>query len=77
MTSTYNGLPPDNVESFADWLPTDGTSVALKIVAFSVFGAGSRRWTRRTSIDDRLRALDEQCFADVGEGDMDGGQIEV
>ena len=44
MTSTYNGLPPDNVESFADWLPTDGTSGALKIVAFSVFGAGSRRW---------------------------------
>ena len=32
---------------------------------------------RRTSIDERLRALDEQCFADVGEGDMDGGQIEV
>ena len=32
---------------------------------------------RRTSIDDRLRALDEQCFADVCEGDMDGGQIEV
>ena len=32
---------------------------------------------RRTSIDERLRALGEQCFADVGEGDMDGGQIEV
>ena len=32
---------------------------------------------RRTSIDERLRALGEQCFADVGERDMDGGQIEV
>ena len=26
---------------------------------------------------DGLRALGKQCFADVGEGDMDGGQIEV
>jgi len=82
VTSTYNGLPPDNAKSFADWLPTDGAAAALKNVAFSVFGAGNRQWAATyqrfgRSIDERLRALGAQCLADMGEGDMDGGQIEV
>ena len=41
VTSTHNGLPQDNTKVFLDWLPTNGASIALKNVAFIVFGAGS------------------------------------
>jgi len=82
VTSTYNGLPPENAKTFADWLSTDDAATALKDVAFSVFGAGNRQWAATyqrfgRSIDDRLKDFGAQCLADMGEGDMDGGQIEV
>ena len=68
VTSTYKGLPPTNAKPFADWLPADAASAALKHVAFSVLGG---------SIDERLRALGAQCVAVVGNGDMGGGQKDV
>ena len=62
VTSTYNGLPPENAKDFADWLPSDGAGTALKNVALSVFGAGNRQWAATyqrfgRSIDERFKDL--------------------
>lgn len=75
VTSSYNGLPPDNAVKFCDWLcsaalPND----ALTGVTYAVFGCGNRDWAATFQAVPRL--LDHELAAHgalrlfhLGEGD--------
>lgn len=74
VTSTYNGLPPDNAVKFAQWLATEKAS--LRGVRFAVLGMGNRQW--RTTfqkfpgfIEQRLTELGATPFHPIGVADAD------
>lgn len=75
VTSSYNGLPPDNAVQFCDWLrqatPTAATLAGLRYV---VFGCGHRDWAATFQavprfLDDQLAALGAVRLCARGEGD--------
>jgi len=81
VTATYNGQPPENAKRFAAWL---GTSAAKMFhgVRYAVFGCGNRQWAATymgfaQCVQDSLEDLGAECLIEMGEGDMDGGQVEV
>ncbi|KAI8468257.1 MAG: cytochrome P450 [Monoraphidium minutum] len=43
VTSTYNGMPPDNAAAFAKWLTAAGEGAAAG-ARFAVFGVGNSQW---------------------------------
>jgi cytochrome P450/NADPH-cytochrome P450 reductase len=42
VTSTYNGLPPDNAQAFANWL--EETPIRFTSCRFALFGCGNTLW---------------------------------
>jgi cytochrome P450/NADPH-cytochrome P450 reductase len=78
VTSTYNGLPPDNAVRFHAWLgDTTLRRDLLKGVRFAVLGCGNKQW--RTTFQkfpvflaDRLTALGATSFHEAGACDADG-----
>ncbi|MFN0087019.1 MAG: bifunctional cytochrome P450/NADPH--P450 reductase [Blastocatellia bacterium] len=75
VTSSYNGLPPDNAVKFCDWLRGgDLAGDALAGVTYAVFGCGNRDWAATFQavprlIDERLAALGAKRLFPLGEGD--------
>lgn len=73
VTSSYNGLPPDNAREFVAWasaLPAG----ALTGVRYAVFGCGSREWSTTYQaipmlIDQRLREAGALDVVARGEAD--------
>lgn len=75
VTSSYNGLPPDNAVKFCDWLKRDELAVdALAGVTYAVFGCGNRDWAATFQavprlIDEQLAAHGARRLYALGEGD--------
>ncbi|MDQ3011668.1 MAG: cytochrome P450, partial [Acidobacteriota bacterium] len=75
VTSSYNGLPPDNAVKFCEWLKSvELAEDALSGVTYTVFGCGNRDWTATFQavprfIDERLAALGARRLYPHGEGD--------
>jgi cytochrome P450 / NADPH-cytochrome P450 reductase len=42
VTSTYNGMPPENAQKFAKWMESSGSLTGIK---FAVFGLGNSNWS--------------------------------
>lgn len=62
VSSSYNGLPPDNAVKFCDWLKSGELgSDALAGVTYTVFGCGNRDWAATFQAVPRL--IDEQLAA--------------
>ncbi len=75
VTSSYNGLPPDNAAKFCEWLRSDGlANDALAGVTYAVFGCGHSDWAATFQsvprmIDEQLEARGAQRLYARGEGD--------
>lgn len=75
VTSSYNGLPPDNAVKFCDWLRSEELAAdALAGVAYTVFGCGNRDWAATFQavprfIDEHLAAHGAKRLFPHGEGD--------
>lgn len=75
VSSSYNGLPPDNAVKFCDWLKSDElSSDALAGVTYTVFGCGNRDWAATFQavprlIDEQLAAHGAKRLYPQGEGD--------
>ncbi len=75
VTSSYNGLPPDNAVKFCDWLKSEELgSDALAGVTYTVFGCGNRDWAATFQavprlIDEQLAAHGAKRLYPHGEGD--------
>lgn len=75
VTSSYNGLPPDNAAKFCDWLRSeDLANDALSGVTYTVFGCGNRDWAATFQavprfIDEQLAAHGAKRLFPHGEGD--------
>ena len=75
VTSSYNGLPPDNAAKFCDWLRSEElASDALAGVTYTVFGCGNRDWAATFQavprlIDEQLAAHGAKRLFPHGEGD--------
>lgn len=75
VTSSYNGLPPDNAVKFCEWLGSGNLpNDALNGVTYTVFGCGNRDWAATFQavprfIDERLAALGAKRIYEHGEGD--------
>ena len=75
VSSSYNGLPPDNAVKFCEWLRDgDMDEDALKGVTYAVFGCGNRDWAATFQavprfIDERLAARGARRIYPHGEGD--------
>ncbi|MBL8189846.1 MAG: cytochrome P450, partial [Acidobacteria bacterium] len=75
VSSSYNGLPPDNAVKFCDWLKSDELGGdALAGVTYTVFGCGNRDWAATFQavprfIDEQLAAHGAKRLFPHGEGD--------
>jgi cytochrome P450/NADPH-cytochrome P450 reductase len=75
VTSSYNGLPPDNAIKFCDWLRSgELTADSLAGINYTVFGCGNRDWASTFQavprlIDARLQMLGARRIYSSGEGD--------
>jgi cytochrome P450/NADPH-cytochrome P450 reductase len=75
VSSSYNGLPPDNALKFCQWLgDPDLAPDALKGVTYAVFGCGNRDWAATFQavprfIDEQLQAHGGHRLHPHGEGD--------
>ncbi|MBS1786956.1 MAG: cytochrome P450 [Acidobacteria bacterium] len=75
VSSSYNGLPPDNAVKFCEWLKSDELgSDALAGVTYTVFGCGNRDWAATFQavprlIDEQLAAHGAKRLYPHGEGD--------
>ena len=72
VTSSYEGLPPDNAAQFVDWLET---APSLQNVNYAVFGCGNSEWASTfqrvpTLIDERLSELGANRLIERGQADV-------
>ena len=75
VTSSYEGLPPDNAAKFVDWITS--TDSSFESVRYAVFGSGNSEWASTfqripTLIDERLSALGASRLVERGVGDVRG-----
>lgn len=79
VTSTYNGLPPDNAVKFKAWLQTQ-ESGSLKGLRFAVFGVGNSQWHTYQQypreVDAWLHKAGAERVCDLGACDVDGASFE-
>jgi flavodoxin len=82
VSSTYNGLPPDNAEKFCAWLgKRDLPHQLLESTRFAVFGCGNKQWHTTFQrvprmMQKRLAELGGEALLDLVEGD-EGGDMET
>jgi cytochrome P450 / NADPH-cytochrome P450 reductase len=75
VTSSYNGLPPDNAVQFCEWLRSpELASDALQGVTYAMFGCGNRDWAATFQavprfVDEQLAAHGARRLFPLGEGD--------
>ncbi|KAK4205361.1 cytochrome P450 [Triangularia verruculosa] len=67
VTSSYEGLPPDNARNFVAWLETraadPSNSELLKGVSYAVFGVGNKDWA---STYHRIPKLVDELMSKLG-----------
>jgi cytochrome P450/NADPH-cytochrome P450 reductase len=76
VTSSYEGLPPDDAKSFVNWLGTLHAG-ALDGVRFAVFGCGNKDWARTyqavpKEVDAGLAAAGGRQVVERGEANARG-----
>lgn len=87
IASTWeDGKPPQNAKFFANWLAESAEdfrvgSLMLSECKFAVFGVGSRAYGETFNavakdFSRRLRDLGAKEVVGVGEGDVDGGELD-
>ena len=78
VTSTYNGLPPDNAGKFKKWLQAQKAK-ALDGLSFAVFGVGNSQWHTYQQfpreVDAALSSAGGQRLCDLGACDVDGASF--
>ncbi|HKJ10954.1 MAG TPA: cytochrome P450 [Ornithinimicrobium sp.] len=78
VSSSYNGLPPENARGFTEWLQEAGTpDDAFAGGSFAVFGCGDRDWAATyqkvpTLLDAELEAHGGTRVHPRGEGNVGG-----
>lgn len=80
ITSSYEGLPPDNAAQFVSWLEFLSDKSALCGVQYSVFGCGHRDWSSTfhkvpKQVDSALNRLGATRMADRGSSDASQGDM--
>jgi len=79
VTSTYNGLPPDNAKKFKAWLQGQ-QSGSLAGLRFATFGLGNSQWHTYQQfpkeVDAGLTRCGAQRLFDLGTCDVDGPSFE-
>ncbi|ETN43966.1 uncharacterized protein HMPREF1541_10831 [Cyphellophora europaea CBS 101466] len=78
ITASYEGNPPDNANSFVEWLKNQ--SVDLKNLRYAVFGCGHHDWVSTyqkipTLVDTELEARGASRLAPRGESDVAAGTV--
>lgn len=82
ISSTYNGLAPENAEKFCAWLAkSDLSSHLLESTRFSLFGCGNKQWHTTFQrvprmMQKRLSELGGEALLDLVEGD-EGADMET
>lgn len=76
VTSSYEGLPPDNARAFVSWASGLGSG-ALDGARYAVFGNGNRDWARTyqavpTAVDEDLARAGATRVVQRGEADARG-----
>lgn len=76
ITSTYNGIPPDNAARFAAYLEKSAPKTC-EGVRYAVLGCGNKQWKLTfqkfpQTLQARLRELGGEPFAEPGAADADG-----
>jgi len=78
ITATYNGEPPQDAVKFYNWLHGENrTKGDLKLVKYTVFGVGNKRWIWTyqkvpKAVYQRMQDLGATPFFQLGAGDADG-----
>ncbi|KAK9729207.1 hypothetical protein K7432_000488 [Basidiobolus ranarum] len=78
VTSTYNGLPPDNAKDFDRFISAkrDESDKPLKGLRYTVFGCGNKQWRTYQVFPSKVNEALERLGADqifpAGAGDADG-----
>ena len=80
ITSSYEGLPPDNAAHFMAWLESMKDGNALKGVRYAVFGCGHKDWSSTflripKLVDDMLAKLGADRTVDLGVSDASRGDM--
>lgn len=75
VSASYNGKPPENAETFTNWLSQ--TDDSLTGVRYAVFGCGDTNWARTYQkvpafIDKQLEQKGADRLCGRGEGDASG-----
>ncbi|ORY07247.1 cytochrome P450 [Basidiobolus meristosporus CBS 931.73] len=77
ITSTYNGLPPDNAVHFDKFIsaPTNVNETPLKGLRYAVFGCGNVQWRTYQAfpkkVNDRFEYLGAEQLFPAGAGNAD------
>jgi len=78
VTSTYNGLPPDNAGKFKKWLQAQKPN-SLDGLNYAVFGVGNSQWHTYQQfpreIDAGLDSFGGKRLCDLGGCDVDGASF--
>jgi len=78
VTSTYNGLPPDNAVAFKAWLGKQEAS--LEGLQFAVFGVGNSQWHTYQQfpreVDAGLHACGAKRVCELGACDVDSSSFD-
>ncbi|CAK9092542.1 Bifunctional cytochrome P450/NADPH--P450 reductase 2 (CYP102A3) (Fatty acid hydroxylase CypB) (Flavocytochrome P450 102A3) [Includes: Cytochrome P450 102A3 [Durusdinium trenchii] len=78
VTSTYNGMPPDNAGKFKKWLQTQKPD-SLQGLKYAVFGVGNSQWHTYQQfpreVDAALNSLGGTRLCDLGACDVDGASF--
>ncbi|CAL1146957.1 unnamed protein product [Cladocopium goreaui] len=78
VTSTYNGLPPDNAGKFKKWLQTQKPN-SLDGLSYAVFGVGNSQWHTYQQfpreVDAGLNCSGAKRLCDLGSCDVDGASF--
>lgn len=77
VTSSYNGMPPDNASAFCQWLQSGLAPDALKGVNYTIFGCGNHEWAGTYQaipklLDSALEQAGGRRVYQRGEGDAAG-----
>ncbi|KAG9256206.1 NADPH--cytochrome P450 reductase-like protein [Emericellopsis atlantica] len=80
ISSSYEGMPPDNANLFVSWLQSIEDSQLFDGVEYSVFGCGHSDWKHTfqripTIIDDAMAAAGARRVVDRGSSDAAKGDI--
>lgn len=80
ITSSYEGLPPDNAAQFVSWLNSMKGGTPLSGVQYAVFGCGHKDWSSTfyrvpILVDTKLEELGAKKLIERGSSDASQGDM--